>query len=123
MASELPILYLQECDLTLVSYLSDFEGSTDAILEQNCQYYQHSEGYHPLSDEKEAQWIQRQESSLLPPTLQVFSSTVTVSPPTSPLPSPPPTTSEHILQCHDSGTDMRESDAEEESPSSSSIRI
>ena len=117
MASELPILYLQECDLTLVSYQSDFEGSTDAILEQNCQC-QHSEGYHPLSDEKE--WIQQQESSLLPPTLQVFSSTV--SPPTSPLPSPPPTTSEHVEVLHDSGTDMRESDAEEEPPSSSSTR-
>ena len=111
------ILYLQECDLKLVSYLSDFEGSTDAILEQNYQC-QHSEGYHPLNDNKE--WIQQQELSLLPPTLQVFSSTV--SPPTSPLPSPPPTISEHVLYF---GRDMqllRETDAEEESPSSSSTK-
>ena len=109
------ILYLQECDL--VSYLNDFEGSTDAILEQNYQC-QHSEGYHPLNDNKE--WIQQQELSLLPPTLQVFSSTV--SPPTSPLPSPPPPTSKHVLH---SGRDMqllRETDAEEESPSSSSTK-
>ena len=87
-----------QCDFTPVSCLSDCGDTTN--------YQQH----YPLGQNE---WFQQQASSLLPPALQVFSSTV--SPPAS-SPSPPtPLTGERVR--YDSGINMQlsqETDVERE---------
>lgn len=94
---------MQDGDFTLVSSPSECdEVSMDVVYIQKQNYsYQHG-GFkdHHLDNKK---CIQVQTEVLMP-AIRLFSSTV--SPPSSPLPSPPPPTgiSEHV-QC-DSGIDM-----------------
>ena len=93
----------QDEDFTILSHPSD-SGSEQYEIQLAADCYildrKHHYQYHELHSDKE--WIQLQ-TSLLPPVIQVFSSTF---PSDSPPHSPPSLRTDNYIQC-DSGINMQ----------------